>query len=189
MNTSELFVAPTLAQAQAAMETMLRDRQPGFQVAPTVDTFNLLDSIERIVRREGGPNLSHFQFNNDIALQNPTDRGSRPHVDPFARFNRGVAVHLNRTGLGAVALQLVRPEVADITVVKVRAATDADFEGPRLHGRLIPGMHTVFSEGVTFNDNRTPLGPAWHDFGLEDGHPDQEPRHWKRWSYDPNRFS
>jgi len=172
----ELYLAHSVSEAEQALVTMLAERQPGFQVVEGIGLNAMFRAFKRIIHAQSDPN---FNFNQKLQLTTDPEDGSRPHVDPFARDKRGLAVHRTDIGFGAVVMRLVSPDLTDFN-----SLAEADFEGPLFEGLIEPGRYTVFSEGINFLDGRRPIGPTWHDFGLQD-RPGQEPRAWHRWTYAP----
>lgn len=158
-----LHVVKSVDGIEPALRAMLRERQPGFQIAPGVDPDVSLAELQRVMQLVVDP-----EFHFDDIHESVSDQGDAvPHIDGLARRGLGIARHFNESGFGSVALQLVKPKATGTLQL-----TERDFVGRCLGASLEPGTQTIFSEGVQMNVGRnagkTVLGATLHDFTTVD---------------------
>jgi hypothetical protein len=185
---NQLEVVCNLDQIQPAIDTMVEQGMPGFQVAADVASEQaVLDKVATAVQRYYPP----FEFNHtyDVAAQiaywsrkryDVNFHGQTRLKDVGLHFDQsliGVRVHQMRQGSGEVDLwqgispinsyDSSSPNFKDKEASWIRRNT----EGPRFTGRLLPGVATVFAQHL-YTDSAT-MHPALHNFrsspGQEDG--------------------
>lgn len=151
----ELTVVQDVRGIEPAFSAMVEEPLPGFQIAPEVDKGAALLFLAGLVR-EYDPSFEFNSFTERTSLH----AIERPHLDGgYVADVAGVALHEVVAGEGTVALQLVQPGVS-----VNRNIDPSVFVGPCLRGRLVPGMKTVFSQGLYVPGKGVILGGTYHSF-------------------------
>lgn len=167
---SELAIAETTVDIERLLlHDMCIEQHPGFQISPVVPEADCIDVLEGLMRERLG--IEWFEFN-DLLDYAGIDSMFGAHIDtPQAEWAAGIAMHKNLVGVGRVALQLAKPGTRHYRGESAAA-------GPSYTGKLIPGMQTVFSEGLIASGAliEVCLGPAIHEFTTEG----DAPRRWRR---------
>lgn len=180
--------------------TLCLVQHPGFQVDPNVSIRDCLEILQQLMRERMG--IRQFAFNELHANSGVKSMYSR-HIDiPQAvRVNAGIAVHHSVAGpKGTVLLERTPFGIKNI----YRSNTGET--GPPFMGDLMPGMKTIFSEGMNvenlnlgdvelagLDEDRliavrgivaVRMGPTVHEFRTNDG--SSGLRQWRRYTFNSN---